>query len=341
MIIDLNKFIKEERPFWAELDDILGRLERDSAYRLDLEGIKRFHYLYQKASVDLAKIMGFSSEQEIRIYLESLVGRAFAETHEARVRSGKFNPFKWFFHTFPRTFRRQIAAFWISFMIISAGTLFGIAAITIDEDAKAVLMPFSHLMGDPADRVAKEESVQKDRLAGHKSTFSSQLIANNTRVSIFAMALGISWGIGTIIVLFSNGVMLGAVIADYVIAGQSGFLAGWLIPHGVIEIPAIVLAGQAGLVLAGSIIGWGKPVKFRARLRAVSGDLVTLIGGVAVLLVWAGFIEAFLSQYHEPVIPYSVKIAFGVVEFILLILFLGWSGRKSKKELVQVDSGRL
>ena len=47
------------------------------------------------------------------------------------------------------------------------------------------------------------------------------------------------------------------------------------------------------------------------------------------MLVWAGFIEAFLSQYHEPVIPYSLKIGFGVVELILLILFLSKSGKES------------
>ena len=45
-----------------------------------------------------------------------------------------------------------------------------------------------------------------------------------------------------------------------------------------------------------------------------------------MLLVWAGFIEAFLSQYHEPVIPYAAKIAFGAVELILLSLFLAKSG---------------
>jgi hypothetical protein len=48
--------------------------------------------------------------------------------------------------------------------------------------------------------------------------------------------------------------------------------------------------------------------------------------GVAVLLVWAGLVEAFLSQYHEPVIPYSVKICFGLVELALLILFLSKAG---------------
>jgi hypothetical protein len=52
---------------------------------------------------------------------------------------------------------------------------------------------------------------------------------------------------------------------------------------------------------------------------------------VALLLVWAGLVEAFLSQYHEPVLPYPVKIAFGMVELILLILFLGRSGRSRRQ----------
>jgi hypothetical protein len=58
---------------------------------------------------------------------------------------------------------------------------------------------------------------------------------------------------------------------------------------------------------------------------------MTLIFGVGVFLVWAGFVEAFLSQYHEPVLPYSAKIAFGLVELILLVLFLSKSGSRNPK----------
>jgi hypothetical protein len=48
------------------------------------------------------------------------------------------------------------------------------------------------------------------------------------------------------------------------------------------------------------------------------------------MLIWAGIIEAFFSQYHEPVIPYGAKIGFGALEFALLVLFLAMSGRKEK-----------
>src|SRR5260370_26993584 len=126
--------------------------------------------------------------------------------------------------------------------------------------------------------------------------------------------------------LFYNGVILGAVSVDCVAAGQTKFLMGWLLPDGAVEIPAILIGGQAGLVLARALIGWGKRASLRSRLREVSQDLVTLIFGVGVLLVWAGLVEAFLSQYHEPVVPYSAKIVFGLMELALLFLFLAKSG---------------
>jgi uncharacterized membrane protein SpoIIM required for sporulation len=149
------------------------------------------------------------------------------------------------------------------------------------------------------------------------------------------MALGLTWGLGTALMLFYNGVILGGVCWDYVSDGQTKFLLGWLLPHGSVEIPSILLAGQAGFVLARAMIGWGTRDGLRSRLRAITPDLATLIGGVAIMLVWAGIIEAFMSQYHEPLLPYSLKIAFGVVEIILLGAFLRLGGRAlERKEAV-------
>src|SRR5205085_12143579 len=122
---------------------------------------------------------------------------------------------------------------------------------------------------------------------------------------------------------------------DYVTAGQSKFLFAWLMPHGVIEIPAFVIAGQTGFVLANALIGWGRRERLAQRFRAVAPDLVTLICGVGLMLVWAGLIEAFLSQYHEPVIPYWAKILFGSVELVLLILFLSRSGTRAEPTQTQ------
>ena len=57
MIIDLQKFVSAERPSWAELETVLSRLETDPALTLPLEQVRRFHYLYERASADLGKII--------------------------------------------------------------------------------------------------------------------------------------------------------------------------------------------------------------------------------------------------------------------------------------------
>jgi uncharacterized membrane protein SpoIIM required for sporulation len=338
MLIDLQKFIMEERPLWRELEGVLDKLEKRPELRLTLVQVERFHYLYQRAAADLAKMKTFSAEPNTRSYLESMVARAFGEIHETREKPHRLAPLHWFFATFPQTFRRHIKAFWICLAAMLAGSIFGGFVLVADPDSRQVLLPFSHLHGDPSDRVAEEESARDDRLQGAKSSFSSYLMTHNTKVSIFTLALGMTWGFGTLIMLFYNGVILGAVALDYILAGETTFLMGWLLPHGAIEIPAIILAGQAGLVLAGALIGWGKPTPLKSRLRMVGGDLVTLIFGIAIMLTWAGIIEAFFSQYHEPVIPYAVKIGFGSLELILLVLFLAWSGRKGKSSKLKAES---
>lgn len=326
MIIDLQKFIHQEEPFWREMETMLDRMERSPAGPLDLDEVQRFHYLYQRASADLAKLMTFSARADIRRYLESLVARAYGEIHQARDDGRRFKPLRWFFGSFPTTVRKHSRALLLSVLVMFSGGLFGGAALLFDYESKQVLIGFSHLRGDPSERVAEEERAVVDRLKGAKGTFSSYLMTHNTRVSILAMGLGITWGVGTILLLFYNGVILGAVAADYILAGETTFLVGWLLPHGSVEIPAILIAGQAGLVIAGALIGNGEATTTRQRFRAVSGDPVTLIFGTATLLVWAGIIESFFSQYHEPVIPYALKIGFGGIQLIGLAAFLSLSG---------------
>jgi len=330
VIIDLPRFIAMARPTWTELESILKQLEAEPNLRLKLDALQRFHELYERTASDLAKLNTFSSEPETRRYLENLVARAYGEIHETRQRRRRIYPLRWFFQTLPQTFRRHIRAFHLTLAITFAGCLIGGFATVLDPPSRHVIMPFGHDQMRPSERVKDEESQTRDHLSGHKSSFSAMLMTHNTKVSIFTLAMGMTYGVGTIILLFYNGVILGAIAVDYVVDGQVRFLLGWLMPHGVIEIPAILIAGQAGLVLATALIGWGNRQPLGARLRVVSKDIVTLIFGVGLMLIWAGFVEAFLSQYHEPVIPYEAKIVFGTVELILLCLFLTRSGREKK-----------
>lgn len=335
MIIDIEKFIAAERHHWEELDGFLHMLSERTGHRLRLEEVRRFNYLYQRAASDLARLSTFPAETATRRYLEDLVGRAYTEVHDVRRPVARFNPGRWVMETLPQTFRRHVRAFHLTLVVTMLGGLFGAFVVGTDNPAKRVLLPFDHLMGDPSDRVADEESETDDHMAGHRALFSAELMQNNIRVSITALALGMTWGLGTLLMLFYNGIILGAVVFDYVAAGETVFLIGWLLPHGSIELPAIFLAGQAGLVLAHALIGFGDHQPMRRRLRAVGPDLVTLIAGVAIMLVWAGIVESFFSQYHEPLLPYWIKITFGTVELVALFIFLYRSGRGSEPALAE------
>ena len=330
MIIDLEKFIARERPYWSQLESRLKKLEADPEGRMPFEDIQKFHYLYRRTASGLAQMATFATDPQLRAYLENIVGRAYSEIYTICDQTPAFHPLRWLWGTFPQTFRRHLALFLLSAAILSAGGVFGALAVALDSDAKPVLMPFSHLAGDPSERVGREEGADGHRqLDGHMAQFSSYLMTHNTKVAIFAMALGMSWGLGTVLLVFYNGVILGAVIMDYILAGEGLFLAGWLLPHGVFEIPAILIGSQAGLVIASALIGRGRPISMRARLKAIRSDLVTLIGGGGLLLVWAGLVEAFISQYHAPLLPYELKIGFGILELLSLALFLGLAGRST------------
>jgi len=326
VIIDTARFVTAERPFWEELANLLEQLRNDPERHLSFEQVQRLHYLYERCSADLSRVGTFSGEPHLRQSLEALVAQAYAQIHETRAPLRV--QWKSVLLAFPRAFRRHLAAFRLAVAATVVGAVFGGFAIRQDPQAKAVLMPFPALLVSPAERVRQEESAKTDRLQGRKASFSADLMTHNVRVTMVALAAGISWGAGTLILLFYNGVLLGAVVADYVAGGQAAFLAGWLLPHGSIEIPAILIGGQAGFVLASALIGWGGRETRADRFRAVSHDLFALAGGAAAMLVWAGAIESFVSQYHEPVLPYGLKIGFGVCELLALAAFLWLAGRE-------------
>ncbi len=274
MIIDLERFLATGRPAWSELESMLDKIDADPVRALSFEELRRFYRLYQRVSADLAKIQTFASEPEICRYLESLTARAYAEIHETRQRGLRVHPLHWFTRDFPRMFQRHIRAFQLSLLVTVAGAAFGAAAVYVDADAKAAILPqmFGHLAGDPRKRVQEEESQKTNRHRDIEATFSAELMQNNIGVSIKLLAFGMTWGIGTILALFYNGVLVGAIMLDYIRAGETPFVLGWLMPHGVIEIPGHahrragrVARGQGAHRLARPHLAQGAPARHRPR----------------------------------------------------------------------------
>ncbi|MEM6915943.1 MAG: stage II sporulation protein M [Verrucomicrobiota bacterium] len=328
MILDLDKFIARERPYWDELGGLLQRQSEDPDLKFPLEEARRFHYLYQRAGADLVKLKTFAGEAETVRFLESLVAKAYSRLHESGRESIPFRPITWLTRTFPQTFRRHWLAFALSIGTFCVGGAFGAAALSVDYGLKGDFIPpqFGHLNEKPSKRVEREEKRDFDAFQG-RHTFSSQLMTHNTKVTILTMVSGFFWGIFTFALLFYNGTLIGVVIFDYVTDGQGVFLTAWLLPHGSFELPAIFIGGQAGLLIAHTMFGWGTNLRLRQRFERIRGELLTLITGAALLLIWAGIVESFLSQYHDASF-YPWKIAFGSLQLLGLILFLTLAGRR-------------
>lgn len=327
MIIDLHRFVEEERPYWTELERLLDRVERTKS-KLTIQDAQRVFYLHQRTCSDLAKLNTFASEPAIRQYLEGLVARAYCEVHERRTKQ-RFRPIYWLLVTFPCTFRRHFKTFMLSTALLVSGMVFGAIACSTDTRAKEVLIPQGlGYSRDAAKRVANEEKRKGYQTQGHQGT--AAYFRHNTTVSFNVIALGFTFGIGTAIMLFYNGIIVGAIGIDYIMSGETTFLFAWLMPHGVVEIPAILIGGQAGLVLASAIIGWKSEKRLRQRLREATPDVVTLALGTAVMLLWAGAIESWFSQTHEPVLPYALKISFAIIELIALCAFFIYAGRRHR-----------
>src|SRR5579862_9568127 len=123
MIVDLPRFVESGRPYWAALERTLDRVEKMRGQALSIEEVERFDGLYRRASADLARVAPLASEGELRSYLEWLVGRAYAEIHEAR-ESTRFRPWRWFTQEFPRAFRRHVHAFQLAVALTIAGSAF-------------------------------------------------------------------------------------------------------------------------------------------------------------------------------------------------------------------------
>ena len=127
-----------------------------------------------------------------------------------------------------------------------------------------------------------------------KPVASSQIMTNNMSVALMTFAAGVTAGAGTLYLLLFNGLMLGVIGMACALSGMSLPLWSFVAPHGVLELPAIVIAGGAGLRLAQGLLFPGLHHR-RGSIARAGADGVKLVLGCMPILVIAGLIEAFVS----------------------------------------------
>lgn len=301
-----SEFRRARQPVWLELAGIVDKAERLGIRALTPAEFRKLPLLYRSTLSSLSVARSTSLDRNLLEHLESLSTRAWLCVY------GPQRPIKAVFreifgNRFPRAFRRSGLFLAASAALLAGGVATAFTLTAADMEWYYTFVPEGMAQG--RDPMASTESLRGVLYAGAGaplSAFAASLFSNNSGVAILCFSTGFLLGVPTAILLFFNGLVLGAMAALYHGRGLSLDFWGWILPHGVTELLAIVVAGGAGLWIGHALLIGDR----RSRLDCLVGrgrDAGPLVLGAIGLLVAAAVIEGYFRQMVT-----SVPVRYGV-----------------------------
>lgn len=271
--------------------------------------------MYRQTAADLAATREHRADTELATYLNGLLGRA----HNL-IYSGAPAPPRSLLRFYTRTFPQIFRATWLytatATGLFVLGAVLGLAVCLVDPGFERFIL--GPEMMDTIDR----REMWTHSILAIKPLASSAIMTNNIGVSFAAFAMGITAGLGTAWLMFFNGVLVGVIGSACHRSDMSLALWSFVAPHGALELPAIFIAGGAGLLLGRGLIAPGTLPR-REALRLHARNAVRLVLGVIPILIVAGVIEGFVSPVG---VTASLKFTIGVSMLVLLVLYLFRAG---------------
>jgi uncharacterized membrane protein SpoIIM required for sporulation/uncharacterized RDD family membrane protein YckC len=315
--------VRRQRREWDEYQALLDEARTRGLDQLGEAKVSRFAQLYREMAADLARARTYGASPELLYTMERLVGFGHNLLYRPSTRS--WRRFRGFIGGgFPALARRRWKPILVASILFYLPALLTFGAVRRDPALTAQLLGAEMLS-----RV--EEAAEKERSGeGYVEVpevfmpaMATSLISNNVQVTFLAFAGGILAGLGTAWIVVMNGVMLGSVAAAFANQGQSLHLWTFVLPHGVIELTAICIAGGAGLWMGSALLLPGR--RTRSEVLVTRGrEAVSLIGGTAVMLVVAGSIEGFISPSE---LPREVKLGCAAVFALAMVAYFVFAGR--------------
>lgn len=310
--MDLDSFIAGHAAEWARLDALARRR------RLDGPEADELVVLYKRAATHLALVQSRMPDPVLAARLSGLLSRARAATVGGSRTNGWAAVARGVTVDFPvavyRTWRWS----------------FGTAAVNVAIAAAMMLWLRAH--PDRINRLLSSDEVRQlvdhdfgDYYSAHPArSFAAQVWTNNALVAAMALFLGVTL-VGTLYLLWSNTVNLGIVGGAMLGAGKSGVFFGLLLPHGMLELTAVFIAGGIGLRTGWAWVSPGVLPRSRSLAEAGRTAGVVALGLVGVLAV-SGALEAFVTPSG---LPTAARIGVGAlaeVAFLAYIVVLGRRG---------------
>lgn len=225
---------------------------------------------------------------------------------------------------FPRLVRAEKGVMLAALVLFAVPLVAIFVAIVMQPDLSSALFDPVQLaqfeqMYDPAD---PKRDLGRDN--GTDVAMFGHYIWNNISIGFRTFASGLLAGIGTILVLVSNGIMIGGVAGHLQAVGHGDPFWRFVCGHGSFELTAIVIAGGAGLRLGLDLVAPGQRRRIDALIEGGRrGGLLCV--GVLVMLLIAAFIEAFWSSIGW--MPASVKYSVAAALWLAVFAWLFAGGR--------------
>ena len=253
---------------------------------------------------DLAYAQTFYPNSPTTRYLNNLTTKQHQALYKNRTEhTSRFKQF--WARELPLLVARHHTTLAWSLLIFVVFTLLGALSAAYDDSFVRVVL------GDAYVNKTLEYIEKGDPMAVYKGMSETPMFLyitiNNIKVSLIAYALGATLGMGTIWLLFHNGMMLGTFQYFFYQKGLliPSMLTIWI--HGTLEISAIVLAGGAGFVMARGMLFPGTYSRAAAFRQAARDGLKLAIGLVPIFVV-AGFLEGFVTRHTEMPVALSLSI---------------------------------
>jgi uncharacterized membrane protein SpoIIM required for sporulation len=313
-----TNWIEKRKPYWQKLEALLTSASR-GVTSLGHGELQELSLLYRQTAADLAAVRQDPSSIHFARYLNQLMSRAH-NTIYAGHRASPWAIPRFFVEQYPRVFRRNLKYCALAVAIFIAGGCIGTALTLQDPDFQL------QVLGPHMVETIQRKEMWTHSIIGVKPLASSRIMSNNITVAFMTYATGIAAGLGTVYMMFFNGFLMGVIGTACGLAGMSLSLWSFVAPHGALELPAIFIAGGAGLKIAAGLLFPGTLPR-KESLAMAGREATALVLGTVPILIVAGTIEAFVSPTGLPI---PLKFAMSAALFALLVAYLFVSPLKAR-----------